>query len=317
MGRYITLRLAQMIPVLLVVSVVAFVLVALLPGDAASAMAGGGAEYYNPDAIEQVRKDFGLDKPLPIRYVMWMGSVLRGNLGRSLRNNQKVSEAIAQRSTVSLALAGGALVIGVGAGVSLGIVAAINRGSWLDRGLTLIATLGLSVPHFWLGILLVILFSQWLRWLPAFGYIPPEKGLLLFARNMMLPWITACVGVLAEVTRQTRSSLLDVLGQDFIRTARAKGLGDRIVIWKHALRNALIPVVTVTGLAVGRLLSGAVVTETVFSLPGLGSLAVTAFGQRDFTVIQATILFSAVVTIFASLIADLAYAWVDPRISYS
>lgn len=316
MLAYIVFRVLHSIPVLLVVSLTAFILVALLPGDAGDAMAAVGAEYYNPAAIQQLREDFGLDRPLPERYLRWMSSILQGNFGRSLRTNEPLTEVMASRLPPTVALALGGLVSGVLMGVILGVLAALSYGSWVDRTLTVIGTLGLSVPNFWLGLMLLVVFTQWFRLLPAFGYVPLEAGLGEYLSHMVLPWLTLGTSLMAEIMRQTRSSMLDVLGQDFIRTARSKGLSDRIVKWNHALKNALIPVATLTGLSLGRLLGGVVVIEAVFSIPGLGSLAVAAFGSRDFAVLQATILFAALATLTASLLADLMYAYLDPRIRY-
>jgi ABC-type dipeptide/oligopeptide/nickel transport system permease component len=303
--RYAAKRVLLALPVLLGVSVVVFVAIRLIPGDPAQIMAGQAA---TEEVVREIRASLGLDRPLPVQYLYFLRNVLRGDLGRSLFNGAPVLEELGQRfpRTVRLALASMAVASLIG--IPAGIVAATRRLTWVDTLVMLVALAGVSMPVFWLGLNLILVFSVRLQWLPAFGY---ETW-----RHLVLPAITLGTASAAVVARMTRSAMLEVLGQDYIRTARAKGLSERAVVNRHALRNALIPVVTILGLQLGTLLSGAVLTETVFAWPGIGRLLVDAVLARDYPIIQGTTLLIAATFVGLNLAVDLLYGLLDPRIRY-
>ncbi|MCL6500199.1 MAG: ABC transporter permease [Firmicutes bacterium] len=305
MWRYVLKRVLLALPVLLGVSVVVFVAIRLIPGDPAQIMAGQAA---TEEVVRQIRQSLGLDQPLPVQYLYFLRNVVRGDLGRSLFNGAPVVEELGQRfpRTVRLALA--SMVVASLIGIPAGILAATRHLSWLDTLVMLVALVGVSMPVFWLGLNLILVFSVRLQWLPAFGY---ETW-----RHLLLPSVTLGAASAAIVARMTRSSMLEVLGQDYIRTARAKGLAERVVVNRHALRNALIPVVTVLGLHLGTLLSGAVLTETVFAWPGIGRLLVDAVLARDYPIIQGATLLIAATFVALNLAVDLLYGLLDPRIRY-
>lgn len=307
MARYILRRLALSIPVLIGVSIAVFSMLHLVPGDPVSVMLGDTAS--SPERVAALKHELGLDQPIYVQYFRYMGRVLHGNLGRSIRTNQPVATIIRQQlpSTVELTLA--AMVIAITAGLLLGALAATRHRSWLDVLTMAIATLGVSMPSFWLGFMLILFFAVKVQWLPIAGGGD--------VKHLILPAITLGFSATAIIARLTRSSLLEALGQDFIRTARAKGLLERVVVYRHALKNALIPVVTIVGLQFGALLAGTVIIETVFSRPGLGRDLIGAIQGRDFPVAQGMILFVAVVYVVVNLIVDLAYGLLDPRIRYS
>ena len=305
MWEYIIRRLLLMIPVLIGVSLLVFSMVRLIPGDPATAIAG---PHATPEFIEQVRVDFGLDKPMYTQYFIFMGRLLQGDLGISTFTRRPVTTEIWARlpNTVELAVAsmGIASVIGIIAG----IISATRRYSIFDNASMLVALFGVSMPVFWLGLMLMLLFSVMLGWLPAVG-----RGTIW---HLILPAITLGAASAAIIARMTRSSMLEVLHQDFITTARAKGLRERIVVYKHALKNALIPVVTIIGLQLGTLLGGAILTETVFAWPGVGRLMVDSIMARDYPVVQGAVLLLAGTFVFVNLFVDILYSFLDPRIRY-
>ncbi len=307
-------RLVQLIPTLFFVSVLIFSLQKLLPGDPALVMAG---EERDPEVIAQIRRQYRLDQPIPVQYVKWLGSVLRGDLGRSIRSNQPVGEAIRERLPVTVELAILAMIVSLAIAIPAGIIAAMRRNSLLDASTTVVALLGVSLPNFFLAILLVLLFGLKLGWLPPFGYKPLAQDPAGNLKLMVLPAITLGTALAAIVTRMMRSSLLEVLDQDYIRTARAKGLRESQMVRFHALKNALMPVVTIVGLQIGGLLGGAIITETIFALPGIGRLLVDSIFQRDFPLVQGVVLFVSMAFLFSNFAVDLVYAYLDPRIRYS
>jgi peptide/nickel transport system permease protein len=313
MGKYILSRLISMIPVLILVSLVVFFIVHLTPGDPALVMLG---EERNPETLAAMRHELGLDLPIPVQYGIWFGNVLRGDLGHSIRNHQPVLEAIIQRLPTTIELTLFALLISLGIAIPTGIISATRRGSGSDLVATTLALLGVSMPSFFLAILLIFAFSLYLRWLPPIGFTPILEDPVANLKGMILPSITLGTATAAIVARLTRSSLLEVLNQEYVRTARAKGLSERTVIWGHALKNAMIPVLTIVGLQVGALLGGAVITETIFVLPGVGRLAVDSIFSRDFPILQGVVLFISLVYLFANLAVDVLYAFLDPRIHY-
>ncbi|UFN48370.1 ABC transporter permease [Roseomonas sp. OT10] len=311
MLRRIGNRLLAMLPVVAIVTVVVFALTNLLPGDPTLTILG---EQASPAARAAARAAYGLDDPLPLRYAQWVWRALQGDLGRSLRSNEPVVAMLQARVPVTLLLAGLSILIAVAIGLPAGVLAARFRGTWLDVAASLTSLAGMAVPYFWLGVLLILLFSVRLGLFPPSGYVPLTRDPALALQHMALPALTIGLAFAALVMRQTRAAMLGVLSQDYVRTARAKGLRERSVILRHALRNALIPVVTVIGLQVGALLGGAVVTETVFALPGLGRMLVEGIFQRDFPAIQGAVLFIVAAVLLVNLVTDLLYAVLDPRV---
>jgi glutathione transport system permease protein len=296
-------RLVGTVPVLIAVSILVFGFVRLLPGDPARLVAGPDASEVD---VQAVRQDLGLDRPIYWQYVRYVGQIFRGNLGRSSRTRQPVSDEIGQRFMPTFWLTLAAMAWAIVAGMGIGVLSGVKRGRWEDQGGMVLAVSGLSFPPFWLGLLLIDMFSVRLGWLPTGGYESPA--------SLVLPSFTLGLGVAAVLARFTRSAFVEVASEDFVRTARAKGLPERRVVWTHTLRNALIPVITMTGLQFGFLLGGAVVVETVFAWPGLGRLLVDSISYRDYPVIQAEILLFSLEFILINLAVDLLYAVVNPEI---
>jgi peptide/nickel transport system permease protein len=311
MGRYLARKLAQMLPVALIVTIIVFALTNLLPGDPTVTILG---EQATAEQRAAVRVEYGLDRPAPLRYVEWLGRAAQGDFGRSLRTREHVSEMLAARVPVTLQLTFVAILIAVAIGVPAGILAARFRGSAIDVVVSFVAMSSVAIPYFWMGVMLILFFSLRLGWLPPSGYVPFFEDPVQNLRLMVLPAVTIGTAFAALVMRQTRASMLQVLTQDYIRTARAKGMSEPRVVLKHALRNALIPVSTVVGLQIGALLGGAVVTETVFAMPGLGRMLVDGIFQRDFPVIQGAILFIVVAVFAVNVLTDLLYRLFDPRV---
>jgi peptide/nickel transport system permease protein len=310
---YLVRRLASIAPTLVFVSMLIFGLQQLLPGDPAQILAG---EEQDPALIAHLRAKLHLDEPLPVRYAYWIGGVLRGDLGESIRTQQPVLELIAQKLPVTVELALLAMLVALVIGVPAGVVAAVRRDTPWDYGATVFALSGLSMPNFWLGILMILLFSVQLGWLPASGYTSPVEDLAGNLAAMLMPAIVLGTGIAAVLMRHTRSAMLQVLSADYVRTARAKGLSERVVVLHHALRNALTPVITLGALELGTLLSGAVLTEQVFTIPGFGKLIVDAVFNRDYAVIQGVVLVTASAYVLLNLLADLAYFVVNPRMRH-
>jgi peptide/nickel transport system permease protein len=314
MLRYIGRRILIAIPTLIIVSVLVFALQKLLPGDPVLTMAG---EERDPQVLAYLREKYRLDDPLPIQYFVWIGSALTGNLGISLRTDIPVLTLILSKLPVTIELAIMAMIIALAIGIPTGIVSAVKKGSAVDYAANVIALSGLSIPNFWLGIMLIMLVS--VRWglLPASGYVPPTEDLWLNIKTMLMPAFVLGTGLAASLMRHTRSAMLGVLRSDYIRTARAKGLLSRKVILKHALRNALIPIVTLSTLLFGELLAGAVLTEQIFTIPGFGKLIVDAVFNRDYAVVQGVVLCTAVGFILMNLLADVLYVLVNPRLRHA
>ena len=312
MAYMILKKVLSIIPLLLLVSVILFVLINLLPGDAAMGMVTEGA---SEDYVNRVRAEMGLDKPPVTRYFDWLIGIFRGDLGKSLISNQLVSVKIAQRLPVTLEITFVAMVISILIAVPLGILSAVRRGSIFDTIGSFVSMLGIAMPPFWLGMLLVLLFSVTLNALPASGFVSFAQDPLQNLRCVIMPAASIGVAFAATVMRQTRSALLEVMQQDYVTTAYAKGLKGRVVIWKHALRNALIPVVTVITMQIGRLIGGAVVTETVFALPGIGREIVDAILSRDYPVVMGMILVVAALVVVTNTLVDVLYILIHPIIS--
>lgn len=311
MSRYLIKRLAAILPTIFFVSVIIFGLQQLLPGDAASILAG---EDQDPQVIAYLREKMHLDEPFPVRYAYWIAGVAHGDLGESLRIQEPVLGLIVQKLPVTLELAAIAMLIALVIGIPAGIVSAVGKDTAWDYTANVIALWGLSTPNFWLGILMILLFSVQLGWLPASGYVSPFEDLKANLAAMIMPAFVLGNAIAAVLMRHTRSAMLQVLNADYVRTARAKGLDERTVVLKHALRNALTPIITLGALEFGTLLSGAVLTEQVFSIPGFGKLIVDAVFNRDYAVVQGVVLFTSTVYIVLNLLADLAYFFVNPRL---
>ena len=309
---FVLRRLAATIPTLFVVSVIMFAIVHLAPGDPAQLILG---EDATPEALASMRAALGEDKPLPVQYVAWLSAFVRGNMGRSLATNEPVTHAIASRIPVTLELTVFALLVAIAIGIPLGIIAALRRNTPIDLAATGLALIGVSLPTFVFALLGILVFSLWLRVLPPTGYVSFFEDPLRNLRLMLMPSVVLGAALAGILARLTRSGMLETLGADFVRTARAKGLGSRAVVVRHALRNALLPVVTILGIEAGTLLGGAIVTETVFTMPGVGKLVVDAIFARDFPLVQATIVFLALARITANLLADITFAALDPRIA--
>jgi peptide/nickel transport system permease protein len=303
-------RLAAIVPTLFFVSVLIFSLQQLRPGDPATAMAG---EEQDPNVIAYLRAKFHLDEPLPVRYGYWLRDALHGDLGESVRIQQPVTDLIVEKLPVTLELAAIAMAIALVIGISAGVASAVLRDTKWDYAANIFALWGLSTPNFWLGILLILLFAVKLGWFPASGYVSPFEDLEENLKGMVMPAFVLGNAIAAVLMRHTRSAMLQVLESDYVRTARAKGLDEKVVVLHHALRNALVPIITLGALEFGTLLSGAVLTEQVFSIPGFGKLIVDAVFNRDYLVVQGVVLFTATVYITLNLLADLAYFAVNPR----
>ncbi len=313
MFAYFLRRLVSLLPTLLFVSMLIFGLQQLLPGDPAQILAG---EDQNPELIAQLREKMHLDKPLPVQYGHWIGGVLQGNLGESARTGQPVLELILQKLPVTVQLAFMSMLIALCISLPSGILSAVKRDTLIDHGARVFALTGISMPNFWLGIMLILLFSVELGWLPASGYISPFEHLGENLAAMIMPAFVLGNGIAAVLMRHTRSSMLQVLATDYVRTARAKGLRERVVVIKHALRNALTPVITLGALELGTLLSGAVLTEQVFTIPGFGKLIIDAVFNRDYAVVQGVVLVTATTYILLNLLADMAYFVFNPRLRH-
>jgi peptide/nickel transport system permease protein len=306
-------RLLSVVPVLLFVAVLVFMLLRLVPGDPAANIAGDTA---TDEQVQQIRERMGLEKPVATQFVIWLGNVVRGDFGESFFFRKQVAELIQQRLEPTLALGACALVLAVSIAVPLGVIAAFRQGSWLDRMVMGLSVLGFSVPIFVLGYGLVYVFSVQLDWLPVQGYSRIADGFWPFLERLILPSVALGTAYIALIARITRTSVLEVLNEDYIRTARAKGLTEREVLVRHALRNAAVPILTIIGIGVAVLIGGAVVTESVFAIPGLGRLTVEAVLSRDFPVIQALILLFSTGYVLVNLLIDIGYAFLDPRIRY-
>ena len=315
MREYVLRRLLYFIPVLFLVTLVSFSVALLLPGDPALAYIGE-ANMRDKVMYETMRRELGLDQPIPVQYARWLGRVLRGDLGRSIRTREPALEGLLARFPVTLHLTAMALAVALLIAIPVGVLSAVRPNSPADKVGTAVAMSGVAIPDFWLGIMLIYVFAVWLKVLPPSGYVPMAQGLWASLQSMVLPAIALGMALSAIVMRQLRSSLLEVLQQEYVMVARAKGLGEPVVVGRHALKNALIPVVTVVGLQAGRLFGGAVVVETIFALPGLGRLAADSIFFRDFPMLQGVVLILALSVLLANLLTDLLYAFLDPRIRF-
>lgn len=312
MTAFVFRRALSLVPILLLMSVIVFTLIRLVPGDPIDVMYG--SEGMDEARRNALRHDLGLDESLPIQYLKWLGRAATGDLGRSYKAQMPVGELIAQRLPATLFLSVAALVFSVLLALPLGVIAAIKRNSWVDFAAMAFAIFGISIPNFWAGIMLALVFAVYLHWLPSIGYVSPFADLGGSLQHLLLPAITLGLSLAGTTSRLTRSSMLEELGKDYVRTARGKGLGEKAVLLGHALRNALIPTITMIGLQLGFLIGGAVVVETVFAWPGIGLLVVDSIFGRDYPVVQGVVLTIAVMVVVVNLTVDLIYTVLDPRI---
>jgi len=311
--RYIVRRLLFFIPVALIVSFLTFMTIHLVPGDPAQILLG---ESATPQTIALLRQQLGLDKPLPVQFGLWLVQVLQGNLGQSIQMQQPVQEAIGQRLPVTVELGVASLLLSLIVAFPLGIYSATHRNSWIDWLVNIVSLLGTAIPSFVLGLLLLLFFSVSMRLFPPGGYVPLDVNPLANLQDLILPMVTLSAGSVAVNMRQIRASMADVLSQDYVRTARAKGLSERRIEYTHALRNAIIPVLTIVGLQFGAILGGTFVVETIFLWPGIGQLAVTSILSKDYPVVQGVVLFSAFTYMITNLVVDVLYALLNPQIRF-
>ncbi len=318
MTAFVIRRLLLALFTLLLVSLAVFFVMRLLPGDPLLIYMAQSMEFDNmsPEALDELRREFGLDKPIMVQYVHWISGVLRGDFGTSIFYREKVGKLMLERFPVTLHLGLLALLCSVFVGLAVGLIAAVRRGSWPDRILTPLTYLGVTVPVFWLGILLIYVFGLKLHWLPIAGYTPPWEDFWLSTRQAIMPVLCLAVFGLASNARQMRSSMLEVIHQDYIRTAWAKGLSEGRIIFKHALKNSLIPVITLMGMGVSMVFGGSVIVETVFAIPGIGRLLVSSIFGQDYVVVQAIAFVIASIVLVVNLIVDISYAWLNPKIRY-
>jgi peptide/nickel transport system permease protein len=309
--RYLLKRILATIPSLLLITVLVFFLVRLIPGDPVSSLL---ELQRDPKIVAELRAFYGLDRPIFEQYLTWLGTVASGSLGRSFINGTPVTSLVLERFPRTIYLMAGGLAVSLAIALPCGLIAATHRRSWVDLGVSTLATVSLAVPSFFFGILLMLVFAVALGWLPTTGFVEPGEDFVGFLKHMLMPWFTLGAALAALTTRILRSSMLDVLSQDYIRTARAKGLDDRVVLVRHALRNAAIPTITVVGVQAGYLMGGAIVTERVFAYPGMGLLMVGSITTRDYPVIQAGIMLFALSFVVINLFTDVLYVLVDPRI---
>lgn len=313
MGQYILKRLLLAVPILLGISLFTFFLIRLVPGDTVTAMLG---PHYHEEQAILLRTRYGLNQPLTTQYVIWIQGVLQGDLGFSHFTGQPVLTAILERFPVTLELAFFSLLFAIILAIPLGTVAAVKRARLPDYLASLVGLVGISIPGFWLGTLLLLIFSLSLGYFPSGGFVPLQENLWANIRHLLLPGISLGTAVTAVVMRMSRSAMLEVLNQDYIKVARAKGMGEQVVIFRHALKNAMIPIITILGIQAGYLMGGSVVIEYVFSLPGIGRLALMAISNRDYMLLQGIILFIASAFVFINLLVDILYAFINPKIRY-
>ena len=313
MGTYIIRRTLATFPVLLVVALIVFALIHFAPGDPAAIIAG---TFAGEEQVERIREQLGLNEPLPVQFGIWFKNIVQGDLGTSLSGKKPVLEMIRDRMLPTFAVAILTDIFAVALGVPLGILAAWKANTWIDRVVMVFSTVGYSIPLFWLGFILMYVFAVRLEIVPVAGYVHPGENLGAFFHRLVLPVIATGLVVMALIARMTRATVLEVLGEDYIRTARAKGLVESTVLIRHALRNAILPIITVIGVGFALLLGGVVVTENVFAIPGLGRLLVNAISHRDYPVIQGTILVLSAIYAVVNLMVDISYAFLDPRIRY-
>jgi len=318
MITYIIRRLIMMLIVLVIVSLLVFLAMRMLPGDPIRMLVTQSEQQeFTEQQIEQLRHEFGLDRPLMVQYFSWVGGIFKGDLGVSILHRAPVAGEILRRLPITMHLGLISFIVGLAIGIPFGVICAVRRASWLDTLLTALANLGITVPNFWLGVMLIYVFGLYFRLLPVQGYTSPFEDFWLNCRQMIMPVICMALFPLASNTRQARSSMLEVMRQDYIRTAWAKGLRERVIIVRHALKNGLIPIITLSGMGLSMIIGGSVITETVFNIPGMGRLAVTSVLNQDYPYVQGIILLISCFILIINLLVDLTYGWLDPRIRFS
>jgi peptide/nickel transport system permease protein len=318
MARYVLLRLLHGVIVIIIISIFIFLMMRLLPGDPVLLYLDKAAIVnVEPETLEKLRAEFGLDKPLVEQYLRWVNDIFHGDLGTSLFQKMAISSIIKQSFPITAHLGILSLLISSIVAISAGIICALKRGSWLDTVVTSLTNIGVSAPVFWLGILLIYLFGVYLKWLPIYGYTSPFDDFWLSTKQVIMPVICLSVVSISFITRQTRSSILEIVRNDYVRTAWAKGLDERTVITKHVLKNSLIPIATLIGLQVSSIISGSVLVETVFNVPGVGRMMVNALFSHDYPIVQGGVLLIASFVVVMNLLVDISYGWLDPRIRYT
>jgi peptide/nickel transport system permease protein len=318
MGLYLGRRLIQAIVVVIIVSLLVFIVIRSLPGDPILLyLAQKDAQALTPQQIESVKHEFGLDKPLAVQYFDWVTGIFRGEFGTSIFYREDVGHLLAKRIPITLQLGLAAFVVSGVIGILSGLLAAIRRGKWVESLVTTLANLGITVPVFWLGVLMIYAFGLKLGWLPIYGYTSPLVDFSASVKQAVMPVFCLSVFAIASISRQTRSSMLEVTRQDYIRTAWAKGLQEKFIILRHMLKNGLIPVITLQGVQFSYILGGSVLIETVFSIPGMGRMMVEAVLSKDYVVVQSGILVLSIMVVLSNLVVDISYGWLDPRIRYS
>jgi peptide/nickel transport system permease protein len=317
MANYIIRRLIMSVVVLFLVSVFVFLTMRLLPGDPVLVFVSSSSiQNVTQEQLDQIRHEYGLDKPLPQQYINWVGGVFRGDFGKSILNKAPVLEEIVRRLPITLYIGALAFIVATVIGIPAGVLCAVRRGSWVDSIVTTLSNIGITIPVFWLGILLIYVFSLHFKWLPVMGYTSPFDDFLKSTRQLIMPVFCLALGPIAGNARQARSSMLEVIHRDYIRTAWSKGLNERVIVMKHALKNGLMPVVTLSGMGVGTILGGSVLVEQVFNIPGMGRLAVTSVMNQDYPYVQAIALIMAISIVLSNLLVDISYGWLDPRVHY-
>jgi len=317
MTSFIIRRLILSTIVLFLVSVFVFLSMRLLPGDPVLMyVSASSIQQITQEQLDQIRHEYGLDKTLPHQYLDWIGGIFHGDLGKSILNKSPVIQEIARRLPITIHIGALAFIIATIIGIPAGVLCAVRRGSWLDSLVTTLANVGITVPTFWLGIILIYLFALYFKWLPVMGYTSPFDNFWMSTKQLIMPVFCLALGPIAGNARQARSSMLEIIHKDYIRTAWSKGLKERTVIMKHALKNGLLPVVTLSGMGLGTILGGSVLIEQVFNIPGIGRLAVTSVMNQDYPYVQAISLIMALGIIFSNLLVDISYGWLDPRVHY-
>jgi peptide/nickel transport system permease protein len=317
MTAYIIRRLMLGVIILLLVTLLVFLAMRLLPGDPLVIFVSQSqVEVYSPEQLAELRVEYGLDRSLPMQYINWLGNILRGDMGKSINLGQDVGYLISTRLPVTIYFGVMSFIVSAFFGIIFGVICALRRGKWIDSAVTVLANIGITLPAFWVGILLMYLFSLTLHWLPTGGYVAPTESMGLSLRAAIMPVICLSLFSVAALTRQTRSAMLEVVSQDYIRTAWSKGLRERVIILRHTIKNAMIPVITILGLQVGLVFGGSVLIETVFNIPGMGRLLASSLFSHDYQIVQAGTLVVAVVVVLSNLLVDISYGWFDPRIRY-
>jgi peptide/nickel transport system permease protein len=317
MANYIIRRLVMSSVVLFLVSVFVFLAMRLLPGDPVLVFVSSSSiQNVTEEQLDQIRHEYGLDKTIPQQYVSWVAGAFHGDFGKSILNKAPVLDEIVRRLPITLYIGVLAFIVATIIGIPAGVLCAVRRGSWVDNIVTTLSNIGITIPVFWLGILLIYVFALHFKWLPVMGYTSPFDDFLKSTRQLIMPVFCLALGPIAGNARQARSSLLEVIHKDYIRTAWSKGLSERVIVMKHALKNGLIPVVTLSGMGVGTILGGSVLVEQVFNIPGMGRLAVTSVMNQDYPYVQAIALIMAISIVLSNLLVDISYGWLDPRVHY-